>query len=216
MTASPDVKYLRHVLQLNPCESSREILNARRIFRNPAEEARIIAVDEESREARTRRRTRLENRIDDVRQRFWDCEPDQIQAGLAEFETDDFPELTLEIERLLAVAKLRSSFEQLKRHRECFPNFTRFFRRLVVESPGNAARLRAAPPTWGFRQGKRLASTIQSEFPDLFALEPDWINRMQQRRERRRLLITEEMVNVVVGWVILLALAAVIAWLASG
>ncbi|QDT88445.1 hypothetical protein [Gimesia algae] len=186
MTDSPKQEYLSQILQMNPLEQPAEILNRRKQFLQPQSEFHQFDTMNSSYEER---RTQALEQITTLRKHFWSFKTSVIEQRLNAIDIADFPELTFAIGRLRKIAALRESFTRLQHRCEGHETFYAQFCTLVISSPAEAERLRstsvARPQGAVFdlelvrpEDERKLARIVQQEFPELHALEKDWLNQL--------------------------------------
>ncbi|QDU12294.1 hypothetical protein CA11_00710 [Gimesia maris] len=186
MSDSPKQEYLSQILQMNPLEQPAEILNRRKLFLQPQSDRRLYDSMNSSYEER---RAQILEQMNSLRKHFWSFKTSVIEQRLNEIDIADFPELTFAIGRLKKIAALRESFSQLQHRCENCEEFYTQFSTLVISSPAEAERLRSvtfspsAANTFDFElprleDHRELARIVQQEFPELHALEKDWINQL--------------------------------------
>lgn len=186
MSDSPKQEYLSQVLQMNPLEQPAEILTRRKQFLQPQSENRQFDTMNSSYEERRRHALEL---INDLRKHFWSFKTSVIEQRLNEIDIADFPELTFATGRFRKIVNLRESFTRLQHRCEGHETFYEQFCTLVISSPAEAERLRstshAQPEATMFdvelvspEEEQKLARIVQQEFPELYALEKDWLNQL--------------------------------------
>ena len=186
MSDSRKQEYLSQILQMNPLEQPAEILNRRKLFLQPQSDSRLHDSMNSSYEER---RAQILEQMNSLRKHFWSFKTSVIEQRLNEIDIADFPELTFAIGRLKKIAALRESFSQLQHRCENCEEFYTQFSTLVISSPAEAERLRSvtfspsAANTFDFElprleDHRELARIVQQEFPELHALEKDWINQL--------------------------------------
>ncbi|WP_417392106.1 hypothetical protein [Gimesia sp.] len=186
MSDSPKQEYLSQVLQMNPLEQPAEILTRRKQFLQPQSENRQFDTMNSSYEERRRHALEL---INDLRKHFWSFKTSVIEQRLNEIDIADFPELTFATGRFRKIVNLHESFTRLQHRCEGHETFYEQFCTLVISSPAEAERLRSTshiqPEATMFdvelvrpEEEQKLARIVQQEFPELYALEKDWLNQL--------------------------------------
>ncbi|WP_417387909.1 hypothetical protein [Gimesia sp.] len=186
MSDSPKQEYLSQVLQMNPLEQPAEILNRRKQFLQPQSVSRSSL---SSNASDRHNRADASGQINSLRKHFWSIKTEMIEQQLNEISISDYPELTFAIGRLRKIAALRESFTRLQHRCEGHERFYEQFCKLVISSPAEAERLRstsyAQPEATLFdvelvspEEERKLARIVQQEFPELYALEKDWLNQL--------------------------------------
>jgi len=211
--------YLVRLFELNPLEQSAEIIAARNAFLNPPDrEPSGVTADLDL----TTRRQAAAQCVRELRTEFWDLDEDSLRERLERLDVGKFPQLIVAVNRMKAVAARRRSFDRLRQHRHCFAEFYDALLRIVVAAPRDAAELReqelrTLPARKGYPhyrtlgEYRRLAAVIEQEFPELFALETEWltaIGRWKPKKPKR--LISKDNLDAIHGGMFLVALIATI------
>lgn len=214
MNSARDIEYLQRVLRLNPLDSAPEIMAARQLHREPSDETPLFF------ESPDERHQALSKQLEQVRKSFWSRSEADICRQLDELPLEEFPDLKLAATMLRVVAGRLPAFVRLEAHPHCFPEFLQQFRNLVLAAPKKAATLRrrllsamqvgeAFPVSRGWREYRRIARTIEVEFPELHSLQPYVLAQIRLPGLR----LTTSLKNPL-GWLAGVALvAAVAAWM---
>ena len=194
VTSTRDIDYLQRVLSMDPRDQSQDIVAARLAWQNNDSQPEALA-PVSSREDRYRD---LTERVDSLRSRYWSLDEHTLQDELNQLNLDEFPDLKLAGTILQSVSSRVAAFQRLKAHPHCFPEFLDSFRNLVIAAPRQAIALRHAlesdaqhglsyPRSRSPREYRRLATTIQNEFPELAALQPSVLKQIASNGLTKRL-----------------------------
>lgn len=204
MTAQLETEYLKRLLDLNPLEQTQMIIATRRQFLHNQSESPQAAVQSDEPEMKNG----LLNQIEQIRTQFWSLDKAELEQQLQTIDVSEFPELAVAVARMKRVASHRQSFERLKQHPFCFPEFYQQFTTLVLAPSRRAGELRAQyleemrhpvhanAPT--LKSYQRITQTIGLEYPELKALERFWFNQIIQRPKPRKMR-PETMENLFLG-----------------
>ncbi|MDA0833122.1 MAG: hypothetical protein O3A29_07550 [Planctomycetota bacterium] len=187
-TSKRDTAYLRSVFKMNPINDSKKLLAYRKAYLLADGSAPVIADEGTAAE-------RLEltsQRVDALRNQFWNFDRDELNRRLDELNVDEFPELAVAVDCMKGVAERWESFQKLASHPHCFPEFLDAFRAIAIAPPGKVVQMRhsaltdAREGSWrrSSREIRRAARLVQQKFPALAALERDWLAQMTQKHRR--------------------------------
>ena len=180
MGGPTDVEYLTRVARLNPSDQVAEIMTLRRAWLAGLPLPESASAKPEAPELD---HDFLADRLNLLRTRFWSLDAAQIAQELDELRLDDFPDLRLAAMSLRTVASRLAGFRRLADHPHCFPEFLDLFHKLVLAAPRQAVGLRrelestarrgmAYPSRRSPREFRRIARTIETEFPEVASLQP--------------------------------------------
>lgn len=214
VNSARDIEYLQRVLRLNPLDSAPEIMAARQLHREASDEAPLFFESPEE------RHEGLANHLEFLRKSFWSRSEAEIRRQLDELPLTEFPDLKLAATILRSIAPRLPAFARLKEHPDCFPEFLELFQNLVLASPKQAVALRrrllsaarvgeAFPIRRSSQEFRRIAHTIEVEFPELASLQTCLL--AQIRSPRRRLSFVSGLENPL-GPVAALVVLALVAW----
>ena len=208
MPTERDTVYLRRMLQQNPLDASAEILAARTMYLNPVQAASPL-FEEETPHERADRRLRLLKQVDRVRRMFWEWDDATLRDRLNAIHAGDFPEVVVSLEHLKAVADQREGIRRLEMHPKCVPELLSRLKRLLIASEKDAAELRSTdrsammlPGIWYPKAQRNLqnaAKLIRDHYPDVFALEPEWLERMLERSTWQFAILDSDQVDGAMG-----------------
>ena len=184
-TANRDpAEYLASVLLLNPIFQADEILAARDRFlgcESSVNDAQEVWQLQEQREA-------LQSQIDSLRENFWKTRPKELREALEGLKVDQFPELTLAVERLQAAFRVRAEFPKLSQHDGCDQELFEKLKEIAVAAPRDAGRtkqaffLRTSSNLKLHRRCCVMIKTLRREFPELFQLELEWLQQIERTK----------------------------------
>ena len=173
--------YLVRVLSLNPIYEADEILAARDRYlgRSRTDPRRESWELREQREA-------VQSQLDSAREQFWTANDDELQAALAGLDADEFSDLKLATDRLNAVSQVRAEFVVLPEHKKCDHELLVKLQEVVVAAPREASRLkqayllRAVADASLHGRSRRMIRLLRSKYPDVFALEAEWLESIRR------------------------------------
>jgi len=131
------------------------------------------------------------NAVRRLRSRIWELPPHEARVASGELALKEFPDLKMAAVRLERIASLRSCFDEASQRAD--PAFMEAFRQIVA-APGDEAVvmkdkfLRKLAPGKPFRRARESAKIIKRRFPELFALEADWLSLIIGLQKERKLV----------------------------
>lgn len=221
--------YLQKVLALDPRSMAEVILRQRREFLQlgdvfVAEFADDVGDDIDL-------RTRMLQRLNEVRREFWILDAKQLTLQLSCLQSVDHVETRTAAARLQQVAVHRDSIRTLLTEPNVHPSFAKALARILVASPAEANRLREAEHRWmrpeqnaRFEVARRAvqgtAHFIQANYPGVFELEEAWLTELLDYDPREELV--NESGNVLLGLLMLagagltlFTVVGIVAWIFS-
>lgn len=183
------VAYLRRVLRMNPLQDPGGILATRSSFLGLARAKRERAAPA-GRDVHEHRAA-MEQELDLLRETFWQMDLRQLRSGLGRLDLAAMPDLRAARDRLLLVARLRREFPRLAAHEDCDRDLFDLFKQAIVLPPREAAAVRERGIVRLRKSGRRRArryrqmvGAMRRDFPQLFALEEDWLSRILREKPR--------------------------------
>ena len=218
-------KYLAQVLAMNPARQSAQIIAMRnQLLGIQTQEAVQLADGSKLASLRERVKQQIEN----IREQMWRQHPQQLARMLKSINVSQLPELKSAIHRLQKVIQNHHHIRALSSHPDQNINLTNTFRRVVMLPPRDSgilkeAYLRQIIESRELPQIKKMADMLQVEFPQLYALESDWLESIQTLKARRKPTSQNASAEdaydyTVPGWLIwigFVVLFRVVAWLVS-
>ena len=185
MAQGKDVQYAREMLAFNPAYDVDRVLDRRDRYFGVTSENESSLLDS------FQRRQAAEQKLEQIRQAFWDSKPQTLQQHLAIMPVNELPELRVVVERLTHVARLRDMFTQLERHPACQPMLLNALRRIVVLPPREAGAfreqmLRSVRASENLHLYKKMIGVLKQEFHPIYQLESDWLENVVRQRKRSR------------------------------
>ncbi|MCR9207209.1 MAG: hypothetical protein NXI28_03190 [bacterium] len=191
MADSPSNGYLRSMLDINPVWQSASALQLRRkTLRMPNHDRRQSGVDSDSVDdmvAKHQKRAKARETVTHLQQKFFHLSDDELSSGLASLNAEEVPELAPTIRRLQTAASERNSFVTMLDDKK-------FDRELVIalgtsvvlpQSDAGYVREKYIQNLTTKSSRKRARETslkIQKAYPNLFALERDWLTTLQNSK----------------------------------
>ena len=187
-TASQKRKYLARVLRMNPVYQSGQIIKARNQLLGLTNPDQQELADHAKLE---KLRERANGQIEEIRASMWKFSPSRLSEMLRSIDVRQLPELKTAVLRLNQVIKNHEPLQTLAQHPRQHINLTNTFKRVVMSSPKEAgaikeAYLRQIIESPDLRDIKVMASMLQTEYPNLYAMESDWLNEIQRLKARRK------------------------------
>lgn len=216
----PVVQYLQSQLRANPFREAEGILRrrARHLGAKPK------PTDHRGQTPSTERREAAQELIRKVREQFWSLPLDDLRRQLAAVDLKEFPDLKAAADRLLYVATYRPMFPQLAQHKRFNSTFFSVFKRIVVLPPREAGALkddvlRSLAAHRDVRACQRMVQVIKSEFPQLYQLDPHWLDAILKLKRRAGPLVLTSPSSgeggfSIPGWAIVVVVVVVIRILA--
>lgn len=176
-------EYLASVLPLNPIFQAEEILAARNRFLGRKESA----TESETWQLQEQRET-LHAQINTLRERFWTSPPNELREALEGLAVEPFPDLKLASDRLWAALRVRSEFPKLSQHPKCDHELFEKLKEVAVTAPRDAGRtkqaffLRTSGNLKLHRRCCAMIKALRKEYPDLFQLEQEWLQQIEQSK----------------------------------
>ena len=186
-TASQKRKYLARVLAMNPVHQSGQILAMRnQMLGIRSKDSLQLAAGSKLERLRVKARQQIEN----IREQMWRLHPQQLADMLNRIDVSQLPELKSAVDRLRVVISNHHHIRGLARHPKQHINLTNTFRRVVMLPPRDSgsvkeAYLRQIVESQDLPKIKSMAAMLKSEYPQLFALESDWLESIQSLRARQ-------------------------------
>jgi hypothetical protein len=174
-------EYLASVLPLNPIFQAEEILAARNRFLGRKESPPENAIWQLQQQ-----REELQARINRLREAFWTSKPKELREALEGLQVDQFPELKLACERLAAAFRVRSEFPKIAQHSQFDPELFEKLNEIAVAAPRDAGHtkqaffLRTSTIPKLHRRCVKMIKALREEFPDVFELEREWLQQIEQ------------------------------------
>jgi len=180
-------QYLDRVLPLSPVVAAQQMVDLRWRFCGFNTEA-VVGGSASDDLAERRKWNRRE--LEKIRSAFWLLDPAQSRQALDELLVDDLPELKIGIDRLKQLSHCHADMNELARHRKRNINLYNTFRRLVMLSPRKAGSvkekyLRSLAYAENLDKVQRMVRMMQTEFPNLYAIESDWFTQILKIKSRR-------------------------------
>jgi len=151
----------------------------------------------------------LEWAFDEVRESFFDTDPDAVVQRLSALDLSNAPDLERGRKRLLAVNGLRDELRALEQQPKIDGVLLKALRAVLVGSSSvsgsvreNAVRAIASGPSAS--RGKRFARLVSKRCPGIAALERDWLERIvNARRDRKESRALKNGIGLFGGYVLL-------------
>ena len=157
-------------------------------------------------------RTRARQQIEKVREQMWRQHPQQLAGMVNGIDVSQLPELKSAVERLKVVIRNHDLIRGLAQHPQQHINLTNTFRRVVMLPPRESGAvkesyLRQIVESSDLGKIKKMVDMLQNEFPQLYAMESDWLRSIQSLKARRKPSSNQESVEVaydsgIPGWLI--------------
>lgn len=180
-------QYLDKVLTLSPVVSAQQMVDLRWRFCGLNTDTSVGgSASGDIGERRKWNRKQLEK----IRSEFWLMDAAQLQQALDELIVDDLPELKIGVDRLKQLCHCRDDMAALARNRKRDINLYNTFRRLVMLSPRKAGGvkekyLRSLAYAENLPKAQRMVKMMQTEYPNLYAIESDWFTQILKIKSRR-------------------------------
>ena len=187
-TASQKRKYLARVLRMNPIHQSDQIIRLRnRLLGKNSSESELLA--DQARISKIR--DRVSNQIDEIRNQMWRQHPSKLMEMLKAIDTTQLPEMKNAIARLQAVIANHSEIQKLSQHRSQHINLVNTFKRVIMLPPRESgglkeSYLRKIVVSPELKNIQKSVNSLQREFPQLYAMESDWLGQIQSMTGRGR------------------------------
>lgn len=203
-------QYLRTMLLLNPHENADDIIRRRETAIGlrkpeaqkqpptettspstrqpmPQSDYRDSVQDENE---RRNVRTKLKNRIEDCRAKFWLSNASQLRAQLDTIPLKKYPELRGAVDRLKLMTVYKSEFDQIGKLKNKSMNFWNTFKRVVIAAPQRAGQIkeeyiRKLGQSEDLKKVQGMVKTIRSKFPEIYKLESDWFDQIRRLKARK-------------------------------
>lgn len=178
--------YLQSALSVNPVYAAESLLAARAKFlgvANSGEEANEYELFE--------KRHALTESVESLRSEFWTLDLPTLKSRFQQLDCQQFPDLQLAYERLLAAAKVRNRFPKIVQHPDCDPQLLDRLKQVVVAPPREAGRLkqsfalRLATHDSLRKSCQRMVRMIDQEFPEVYEIEPEWFDLLLDARKSK-------------------------------
>ena len=187
-TASQKRKYLARVLAMNPVQQSAQILALRNQMLG-IESRESAQLADGSKLARLR--SKAKQQIESIREQMWRQHPQQLAGMLKSVDVRQLPEMKSAVERLQVVIQNHNHIRGLASHPQQHINLTNTFRRVVMLPPRESgsvkeAYLRQIIESSDLPKIKSMVQVLQTEYPQLYALESDWLESIRTLKARRR------------------------------
>ena len=211
-TASQKRKYLAGVLRLNPVQNSGQIIRFRNRLLGKVDENQRTAVDEQKLSIL---RDRANKQIEAVRGQMWRQHPKQLAQMLQDIDVAQLPELKSAVQRLRVVIQNHGAIMALAQHPDHHINLTNTLKRVVMLSPRESgalkeAYLRQIIESSDLNRIKRFVGVLHDEFHNVYAMESDWLGKIQNLKGRKRISHAGEGADVyetgIPGWLIWIGL----------
>ena len=186
-TTSQKRKYLALVLRMNPVQQSDQIIKLRNRMLGKQSTESDLLVDQAK---LTKLRERVSGQIDEIRNQMWRQQPDRLMEMLNTIDASQLPEMKNTIVRLHSVIQNHAGIQQLSQHSSQNINLTNTFKRVIMLPPKEAgglkeSYLRQIVVSPELKKIKRSVNSLQREFPQLYAMEADWLGQIQTMTGRR-------------------------------
>jgi hypothetical protein len=208
--------YLVQQLKRNPLEEAFSVLDHRARWLQQKTTSRPTLDDHDTYLAH---KEQVLKNMAALRSVFWSLKTPFLQQQLAAIDVAEYPDLSVSLQRLQAVAAQRESFLRLKQHPACFEAFYKPFCELVIAPPHQMAALQEQflqkfhtdlpeQPTHNPRDYRRMVAVLQQEFPEIYVLEQTWLNQPARQYHTSVVTILCEISLVAVtlllaGWIFL-------------
>lgn len=124
--------------------------------------------------------------IESIRMDFWALDQAEVLARLDTIDQEAFPELATTIRRLNVAAKAKGDFARCKGKFKKNTVFVGYLATIVTSSPQAIGGIKEVVArdmlTAKARQHKRAARRIRSEYPQMYAIDPAWIDSVADGR----------------------------------
>ncbi|MFT5525752.1 MAG: hypothetical protein ACI9G1_000812 [Pirellulaceae bacterium] len=205
MSDSEGLQYARDMLAFNPAHDSERILRRRAQFFGTPPVNMNHEMDS------FQRRQLAEQELEQIRIHFWQTSPAEMLNRLDDLIVDELPDIRAAADRLKQVTRLRTQIDQLAKHAKSRPMMLSALKRIVVLPPRHAGPfrkqiLRSLTSSDNLADYKKMARTIRDEFPELYALESDWLTNVERQRRRGQISFGIELpvVILVVAFILFL------------
>ena len=210
MSDSRQRDYLRGVLALDPGSEAELILRRRREFLEPSDVIMAESVEDPSDDVDLR--TRMRNRLNDLRRDFWNISDEQLAQRLPALQRVEHAETVAAAARLQQVAEHRQSLHRLYAEPGVQPAFVRALAEILIAPQAEANRLRerehrAMRPDQNkqyetaWRAAQTTARVIRSRYPQVFSLEEAWLTELIEYNPIKE--TENETANVIYGLMML-------------
>ena len=202
--------YLRQILALDPGTEAEAILGRRREFLEPSDVIMAESVEDESDDVDLR--TRMRNRLNELRRDFWSISDDELAQRLPALQGVEHAETVAAAARLQQVAEHRQSLHRLHAEPGVQSAFVKALAEILIAPQAEANRLRerehrAMRPDQNkqyetaWRAAQSTARLIRSRYPTLFKLEEAWLNELLEYNPIEE--TENETANVIYGLMVL-------------
>jgi hypothetical protein len=179
MSDKDSEEYLRLMLRLDPYKDSWEIV-ARRQSRLLPDNEVIAATTVSSQRPIAEIREDNETKLARIRERFWQLSTPQLTELLLEVDTASVPDMQQYVEQLLKIDMLRPQFDALEKKVAPDTTIVDVMRAVVIQHRVAAASLRSQFHADMRQRGnchaiKKSIYVLGQKFPDLYALEHEWL-----------------------------------------
>jgi hypothetical protein len=170
-----DIDYVTRTVALNPMTEPERIIASR---------ARRIDPKKSSCPPKYGTTTVAERRLDclreiqEIREQFWALDQEALLSKLDQPDFSEFADLNVACRALKSTAMRRVAFQRLQEHPHAFAAFMDTLKNIAIAPPGKVTELRnrlrnsalkgtAYPDRHSRREFRRLAETIENEFPEI-------------------------------------------------
>jgi hypothetical protein len=185
MKPSVTPSYLKRQLSLDPRTSAERIIALR---------ASQFAIEPTARATKRQRLQTAEDvesarqAIGSIRQGFWSFPIEELQSRLDAIDLEPYPELVHVVEQLKRAASCRHEFDKLASRLGHDLKLFQCLKQAVTLPPRDVAGMREAIMRnilSGDNSTEPAALIIRKEYPNIYALYPEWIDEILQRNPLR-------------------------------
>ncbi len=184
-------KYLIAQLARNPQLQSGEIIAARARALQLADKP-VTSRGGDGRHQPVDRRQTLARQLETLREECFNAPAPLLTVQLASLKLDDYPDLRRLADRLLTLVAVREKLPELTQHKDFDGDFWSVFREVLTGKPSEVAvtreRILASFRKSAIRKrGRRMIGLLETEAPELYRLERDWLESLKRPRQGNNL-----------------------------
>lgn len=184
-------RYLSKILKINPVYDAEGIIQLRSHalgLQKLSKRSETAATDSAPSPAdQENLRNIAAGKLENIRGRCWQAAPETLLKELGSLPIEQFPDLQLARDRLVAVAQHRSQLPALTSHKHFDGEFFSVLKQVLAGSPRETNVLREQVLA-SFRSGKlrkrgrRMIKLLKKQMPELYSIEADWLDSLLRQK----------------------------------